>query len=290
MSVDFLAIGHITHDLTSDGFRLGGTVTFAAITARRLGRRPAIVTCASAEGLIETGQGWMVGAPETPLSGIPISSCPSSVSTTFSNIYHDGQRTQIISAVAEPVPPHVLPDEWAAAPIVLLGPIARETPASWLPLFPHGLLGMTPQGMMRRWDDRGRVYFGGWSDADGFLARADAIIVSREDVAGDERVLAGWAAQTRLLVVTDGWHGATFYEGGQSWRVPPRAALEVDPTGAGDVFATAFLIRLAETGSAYAAARFANVVASMSVEGVGIAAIPDRTRVDEWFALKEKIS
>jgi sugar/nucleoside kinase (ribokinase family) len=58
----------------------------------------------------------------------------------------------------------------------------------------------------------------------------------------------------------------------------------VDPTGAGDVFATAFLIRLAETGDPGQAARFANVTASFSVEGWGMAAIPTRLQVEDYLS------
>ena len=52
-SVDILLIGHVTRDLVSADpngpYRLGGTVSFAAITALRLGRQPTIVTRAAAD-------------------------------------------------------------------------------------------------------------------------------------------------------------------------------------------------------------------------------------------------
>ncbi len=86
------------------------------------------------------------------------------------------------------------------------------------------------------------------------------------------------------LIVTDGWHGASVYQSEEVTRIPPRAAREVDPTGAGDVFATSFLLRLAETGDPLVAARFANVVASMSIEAPGMDAIPTRAEVENWLA------
>ena len=46
---EFLTIGHVTRDVHTDGsFSLGGTVTFAALTAYHLGLVAAIVTCADA--------------------------------------------------------------------------------------------------------------------------------------------------------------------------------------------------------------------------------------------------
>lgn len=289
MSIDFLAVGNLTRDTTPDGFRLGGTVSFAAVTAQRLGRRPAILTRASLDGLepraAETPGGLMLttGLPDTPLAGIPIRVMPSPVTTTFTNVYGPEGRTQYVTAVAEPVTPDGLPAEWANPQIVLLGAIARELPPHWAAMFPTSLFGIAPQGLMRKWGADGLVRHGRWEDADLFLRRADAIFLSREDVGGDDRYIAELAERARMLVVTDGYHGATVYLQGKATAIPPRRAAEVDPTGAGDVFATSFLVRYAETGDPFLAARFANIVASMSVEAVGMKQIPHRAQVEAWM-------
>ncbi len=218
-----------------------------------------------------------------PLAGIPVCLLPSPVCTTFVNIYRGGQRTQVIEAIAEPVMPNALPAEWANPGIVLLGPIAHEVEPAWADAFPRALLGVTPQGWLRTWDDSGHVRPTRWENPGPFLRRADAVILSREDVGGDDAYLAELASQTRLLVVTDGWHGAVVHVAGERYHVQPRPAVEVDPTGAGDVFATAFLVRLAETRDPLLAARFANVVASMSIEAPGMEGIPERGQVDAWL-------
>ncbi len=288
MSIDFLVIGHITHDRTPDGFRLGGTVSYAAVTARRLGYRPGMLTRATAEGLQlapgTDGTDVIVSSPDGVLDGIAIRLLPSAVSTTFTNIYHGIQRTQLIEAWADPIWPAELPAAWAKAPVVLLGPIAREIPPAWSSVFPNALVGITPQGWMRQWDAQGRVTPAAWENMADFLPHADVIILSREDVGGDDAFLADLACRAKLLVVTDGWHGATVYRCGEETPIPPRPTIQVDPTGAGDVFATAFLLRLAETGDPLLAARFANIVASMSVEGIGMTRIPWRAEVDAWLA------
>ncbi len=288
MTIDFLVIGHITHDRTPDGFRLGGTASYAAVTARRLGRRPGILTRASAEGLriapSADGIGIVAASPAGVLDGIAIHLAPSPVSTTFINVYHGerGARTQVLEALAAPIFPADLPAAWASAPIVLLGPVAREVPPAWATVFPNALVGITPQGWMRRWNGQGHVSPAPWENMDDFLPHVDVVILSREDVGGDDAVIADLACRAQLLVVTDGWHGATVYRCGESFPVAPRPTQQVDPTGAGDVFATAFLIRLSETGDPLVAARFANIVASMSVEGIGMARIPWRVEVDAW--------
>ena len=289
MPIDFLAIGHITHDRTPEGCRLGGTVSYAAVTANRLGHRPGILTRASTEGIVTApgadGTTVVVQSPDGTLDGIPIYLLPSPVSTTFTNIYHGTlrERTQVIEALAEPISPEDLPAAWANPPIVLLGPVAREVPPVWAQRFPKALVGITPQGWMRRWDERGHVSPTPWENMPEFLTHADAVILSREDVGGDEAFLTDLACKAKLLIVTDGWHGATVYRCGESYPIPPRPTQQVDPTGAGDVFATAFLIRMSETGDPLVAVRFANIVASMSVEGIGMTRIPYRAEVDAWL-------
>jgi len=287
VQIDFLAIGHATQDRTPDGHRRGGTVSYAAATARLLGRRPGILTRASADGLIvcETpGLPENVTAPDgSELDGVAIHLLTSPVNTTFTNLYRDGRRTQVLETLAEPISTSDLPPAWSDVPVVLLGPIAGELPPSWATRFPDSIMGITPQGWMRKWDREGHVSSTRWADAGPFLRRADAVILSREDAGGDDAYIEELATQTRMLLVSDGWHPVVVYHAGQRYHVPARPAREIDPTGAGDVFAAAFLIRFAETGDPLAAARFATVVASMSVEGPGMAAIPDRKRVEDWL-------
>jgi sugar/nucleoside kinase (ribokinase family) len=262
-------------------------VSYAAATARLLGRRPGILTRASADSLVVHE---LPGLPEnasalrgSELDGVAIHLLASSVNTTFVNIYRDGKRIQVLETRAGPINVSDLPAAWSSVPIVLLGPIAGELPPGWAAQFPDSLMGITPQGWMRKWDSQGHVSPSRWEGAEPFLKRADAVILSREDAGGDDAYIAELARQTRMLLVTNSWHPAILYHAGVAHDVPARPAQEVDPTGAGDVFATAFLIRLAETGDPLGAARFATVVASMSVEGSGMVAIPDRTRVEEWL-------
>ena len=51
--------------------------------------------------------------------------------------------------------------------------------------------------------------------------------------------------------------------------------------GAGDVFASAYLIALSENKDPYEAARFANAVASYSVEARGLSSIPTRRQAED---------
>ena len=277
----FLTIGHITNDLHDDGsFSLGGTVTFAAVTAYRLGLAAALVTRAD-EQLI-------AGLPAR-LPGIQVAARASPLTTTFANRYHDGQRTQYLHTRAESISLEDIPLAWRDAPIVLLGPLAQELSPECVQLFPRrsgALIAATPQGWLRRWDADGRVWPTTWAGAETMLPLLDVLILSYDDLrpfADGHRadaILARWSTLVPLLIATDGRHGATLFQHGQGEHFPAYIATEVDPTGAGDVFAAAFLCRLHECGDPRAAVNFANCAASFSVEHAGIVGIPSRQIVE----------
>jgi len=82
------------------------------------------------------------------------------------------------------------------------------------------------------------------------------------------------AASSRVLAVTEGPSGARLYWNGDLRRFHAPARSEVDPTGAGDVFAAAFFYRLFSPRDPWAAARFATHLASYSVTRKGLEGIP----------------
>ena len=91
--------------------------------------------------------------------------------------------------------------------------------------FSPTLLGITPQGWMRKWDAEGRVSPSAWTDAESALAQADAVVISREDVGSDDEVIEHMAHQTRVLAVTEGAAGAVLYWNGdrRRFRAPQSA-------------------------------------------------------------------
>ena len=286
----FLALGHITRDLlpdsSSSSFTLGGTVTFAALTAYRLGLATAVVTCADTALIAEL---------PTRLPGIAFAVRPSSVTTTFANHYQDGFRTQYLRARASSLHIEDVPLVWRKAPIVLLGPLAQELTADFVTLFPRrsgALIAATPQGWLRRWDNDGRIWPIPWRVAEEVLPRLDVLILSHDDLlpfAGESRtdadaILDRWSMHVPLLVATDGRRGATLFRQGTRQHFRAYTVQEVDPTGAGDVFAAAFLTHLYQHGNPERAVEFANCTASFSVEQYGISGIPNGEMVLQRMA------
>ena len=268
---DFLVIGHVTKDLLArGGFVIGGTASYASLTARNLGRRVGIVTSAGADldlnGFFQS---------------IQIINRASELTTTFQNIYLDGSRQQFVKGVARPIGVNDVPAPWRDAAVVLLGPLVGELGVDMARLFPHSLLAVTAQGWMRQWDGDGRVSARLWREAEEILPIVDVLLFSYEDVRHDISLVKKYASLAKITVVTHGRCGAVvFCEAGSRW-LPAYQAKEVDPTGAGDVFAAAYLVALSETGAPFEAARFANCTASFSIQGEATSAIPMRYQVEE---------
>ena len=271
--VDYLVIGHLTEDLTKSGPRLGGTAAFSALTARSLGLRVGIVSALSEGTLLKA------------LDGILVVKIPSTHNTTFENVYRGEGRDQILHHHAALIPLENVPDIWRSASIVHLGPVARELGADWSEVvashFSTSLIGITPQGWMRSWKEDGRVLPCKWDSADAYLPQAGAIVISREDVLGDDELIESMAHQTRILAVTEGSAGSVLYWNGDRRRFRAPEVEEVDATGAGDIFAAAFFVRLYATRDPWAAARFATQLAARSVTRPGLEAIPTQAEIQE---------
>ncbi len=263
--IDYLVIGHLTKDLTPEGDRLGGTAAFAALTARALGLRVGIVTSyeprdISTAPLPEDITRFIIPAKET---------------TTFENIETDTGRQQILHQCAASIDLEQIPTVWRRTPIIHLAPVAQEVAPQLPENFSPSLLGLTPQGWLRGWDKPGSVISPSkWSEMEASLNHASAAVLSLEDVQGNEELIEEMSLASRVLVVTEGSEGARLYWNGDLRRFRAPGMDVVDTTGAGDIFAAVFFIRLHNTRDPWEAARFATHLAAYSVQRRGLESIP----------------
>ncbi len=272
--IEFLAVGHLTVDRLATGITPGGSVSYASVTAARLGLRAAILTAAGAE--ID----WPASLP-----GIEIVRSHSTASTSFENRYEGGERIQRLLSLAGPVPPALLSREWRHTPIVHLAPVAHEVSGEFIRLFSASLLGLTPQGLLRYWDGDGVVRQGSWAGDDALLDGCGVVVLSEEDLDGDRDFLDRCIRRVPIVLLTAGAEGATMFCKGREEHCSAFPVEEVDPTGAGDVFAAAFLIEYNLTGDPRHSAAFACCAASFAVEAPGLSGIPDRAAVENRLAL-----
>jgi sugar/nucleoside kinase (ribokinase family) len=98
-------------------------------------------------------------------------------------------------------------------------------------------------------------------------------------VNNDEDEIERMALACQVLAVTEGPAGARLYWHNDLRRFRAPAMREVDATGAGDIFAAAFFIRLYATRDPWEAARFATRLASFSVIRPGLEGIPTQEEI-----------
>ncbi len=277
MPPNFVVVGHVVRDLSPDGStRLGGTALHAAWTIARLGHPVGVVTRCADDLVVD-------GIPP----GVEIVRASSAHTTTFENIYQPSGRVQTVHQVAEPIQVTDIPWEWLDAPVVLLGPVAGEIAPSFATRFRRSLVAVTAQGWLRRWDGRGRVRPTGPREAFVNLPPLGAMFLSREDWTGAWEELEEACASIPILAVTLPEQGVRL-RWGDAWHdIPAVPVSTVDPTGAGDVFAAAFLVRFFETRDPLTAARFAVCAAALSATGAGLAHVPDRTAVEDRLKSQE---
>ena len=237
LTPEYLLIGHMTADLTPDGRLPGGTVSYATRTAAAFGLRVALLTSSVAgDPLLEL---------LTPYGEIV--SIPAAETTTFENIYAPSGRVQYVRGVAAPIGAADLPAHFLGASLVHLAPIAGEIDPQIAHSFQDATVLLTLQGWLRRWDADGRVHFKRWYNPE-VLKSIDIVVFSEEDITELPQMEQEFAGSVKHLFVTRAEKGGTYYHEGKAIDYTTPQVELINPTGAGDVFASALLASLPALG------------------------------------------
>lgn len=276
---DYLLIGHIAHDVTPHGPQLGGTVSYGAHTAAAFGLKVAVLTSTQRD------EPLLGHLPPTAV----VQSVPAAHTTMFENRYEGSTRTQFMYHRALTLTPAMLPDTWRKARLVHFAPIAYEVDPSFVDVFDHARICVTPQGWMRERESDGRVRTVHWPDAARVLPPSSITVMSEEDIRHDPGLETVFAQLAPLLIVTRAERGGIVYQDARPAQFAAHLVeTQVDPTGAGDIFATALHIALAELGDLVCALSVATYVAGMSVMRSGFAGAPTPQEVAEaWRVAAE---
>jgi len=274
-----LAVGHVTRDRRPDGEVLGGSASYAALTARRLGWEAGILTAAGPD--FEPGR---------ELPGIDVFVRRSAATTRFVNTYEeDGARHQVVTSRADDVDLEPLPDAWRRPEALLLAPVAAEMGAFAATALDAGVVGAVAQGWLREIDEDGRVWPRAWAEAGRVLSGVHVVFLSVQDLPEADAAARQLLSHVPMVALTRGWKGLTFMTRQGEYEIPSFPREEVDPTGAGDVFAASFLVRYHESGDPLDAAAFAACAASCAVEGVGADTLGDREEVERRLVQRERL-
>jgi hypothetical protein len=301
-SFDYVTVGHVTRDAIDHGadsitFQPGGSAFYSALQAARLGLRTLVVT---------QGVPSEIDAMLAPYRGeLELHTIPAEHTTTLSTRGVGAARTQRVLAWAGPIVQRVELD----TAILHIAPVARETPVSW----PGNaaFVGITPQGLVRDWEQGEGVPLGPLhtasllgdiplappnSDAlagdisqvklDPSLLpdRFDAAVISEHECPSCHTLFSAARHRGAHVAVTAGSRATTVHlpSSGAGSVVQTSAPAPVtvrDDIGAGDVFAAAFFIALADGCTPLEAATFGNAAAAVRIAGVGPGAIGRREAI-----------
>ncbi|MBN2369097.1 MAG: hypothetical protein JXO72_01275 [Vicinamibacteria bacterium] len=265
-----LAIGHVTRDLLGHRESLGGSAAYAAACAHKLGWQTAVLTSAGPDF-----------DPSADLPGVTVFRRLSPCTTRFKNVYDEnGCRRQVLLARAEDICIDPLPDEWRDPDVLLLCPVASEIAGAFTRSFAAAVVGATGQGWLRGFAPDGLVRRLDFIHSAECLEGVHALFLSHEDLPDADTRAALFLKFAPIVILTRGWKGLSLLTRDAAHILPALPRSEVDPTGAGDVFAAAFLVGYHETGDLLEAAAFGACAASCVVEGWGLSAIGARAEIE----------
>ncbi len=270
-----VVVGAASRDLAPAdrrGWRLGGAVSYCSLTAARLGLRVGAVMGLDAEA---------ASAEELALlrqAGVDVRPVALEHGPVFENIEGpDGRRRQRWLSKADRIDVVAAPPEWRSVGAWLLGPVAGEVGEEWAAV-PSGeaRVAVGWQGLLREFA------LSGWVERvapapSRLPARAGLACLSRDDAPGAEPLELRRLAPRATIVLTEGAGGGRVLDpAGGVVRYDAVQAREVDPTGAGDVFLAALIVRWLRGASPAAPSTlaFAAAAASCAIEGEGIVAAP----------------
>jgi sugar/nucleoside kinase (ribokinase family) len=202
--------------------------------------------------------------PRLVALGTPVRYVEGTATTTFAFHYEGDRRIMRIEAIGDTWEPGDLPSLPPSVSWVHVAPLARgEFPAETLAALARRYrVSFDGQGLVRV-PEVGPLKLD--ADYDPELLRHLRVLKLAEEEA--EAVGDVTRLSVPEVVVTRGARGSTVYVGGRAEDVPAHA-LDVDPTGAGDAFMTAYVVsRSAGLTPVGAARRATAVVASVLAQG-----------------------
>jgi sugar/nucleoside kinase (ribokinase family) len=271
LQYDYLALGHVTADVLDDGSSVpGGSALYGALQAARLGLRSLIVTA----GVPEEIERMLAPYREE----LDVQVVPAPETTRLQTSGMGEERRQRVLGWAGTIET----SEQPSTSILHLAPVARELPATWDGA--REFCGLTPQGLVRHWSDPEREIQLGAPDAQALehAGSSDALVISSHERQACTPLLDRARESGTVIAITAGERPGTMLLADGSTLATPVAALEapVEDLGAGDVYAAALFVALAEGREPYDAAAFAGAAAAVRMMGAGAGAIGDRDAIE----------
>ncbi|MEX0784013.1 MAG: PfkB family carbohydrate kinase [Dehalococcoidia bacterium] len=284
-----MVVGNVVEDRTPEGgWTAGGPSLYSALAAQALGADVTLVTC-------ELASAGPVPFDRSALGGLRVIELPrlrGKAMPRYANTYDDeGNRTQLLVEQGDLLPASLVQDREpprfrAPVDVLLYAPAFHELTSPPAAAIPARATAVALQGFLRDvrptfevWQHREP-----WAQVADWVDVADFAFLSEEDTAQPLALARHLAKQGVAAFLTRGYRGATLLSREDERELAALPANVTDPTGAGDCFCTAFLVRHAETGDIDEAARFALAAGALAVERPGLLGIPTRAEVEQRLA------
>jgi sugar/nucleoside kinase (ribokinase family) len=271
-----VAVGHVTIDVLPDGERRpGGTALYSALQAARLGLNATIVTRGRKEELRELLSPF--------LDELELIVEPAPATTTLQTSGSGEARRQRMLAWAGPI------TSGASGPggILHMAPVAAELASR--PAGKWQFVGLTPQGLVREWEaPAGEIVERALPpERLALFERCGAVVLSRKERSACEPGLELARRGGALVAVTAGPAATVLLADHE--RPPIEISVSpvkgsVDDLGAGDVYAAALFVALAEGATPERAAAFAGAAAALRLGASGPQAIARRPEIEAQTA------
>lgn len=208
--------------------------------------------------------------------------------TRFKNIYKKNSiRQQISIAQAEPIRPDSIPDDFKECDVLHLAPVLGEIDLNWwLSLVKAKVVAVGLQGWLRRIDDSKIVLPQICEISDDELGKLGLVCLSEGDIHGQSELLDRIVRLVPTVALTYGENGYDIYKDGIKSSYGVFNTVEIDPTGAGDVFASGFFYGIASGKSELEAGCLGAGLASVIIEELGGSAL---SRISEGILRGKQI-
>jgi len=272
-------IGNLTRDVIKPQgiVQMGGTAYYSGIAALRLGCKVRLLSRVG----VDYRRDWLNSLER---EGVELILQYSDESTAFENVYRAGSRRQRLLGDAGRI-------EWderfSGCDLAHVGPVFNEVSPDLIEKLDCDLVSLDVQGFIRERRRDGSIAYSRWRDMERCLGRVDIIHAGLDEVRhihhSRGRNLIGFdllKLGLKVVIFTDSVRGSYIFHGDTCHHIPAYRVRSLHPTGAGDMYSVAFLIKYFETGEPKLSGYFASAAASLLVER-GVEGIADREVVEE---------
>jgi sugar/nucleoside kinase (ribokinase family) len=255
-----IVIGHITLDEYNAKLIPGGSAYYCSQTYLALGAQVKLISIVGNDfHFDEVFQGMDTLVKRTGKT------------TQFKNIYKKNSiREQISLAQAEPISYDGIPEDFKECDVLHLVPVLGEVDINmWVTLIKSKLVAIGLQGWLRRINSSKIVLSKKCTFSEEEYKKIDLLCMSEDDIKDQSDLLENIIKFVPIVALTHGVKGCDIYRDGIKKSYGVFKTIEVDPTGAGDVFASGLVHSIASGKSEMEAGHIGAGLASVIIEDVG---------------------